>query len=174
MALAWGVSSAEAEGTSLSKGPFSGITPNWDKELPKASRFTILEDFNNEAVRDNETGLVWERSPTAPSFIVWSEAFSICAQREVAARKGWHVPMVEQLTSLFTRSGGGLPIGHPFHIIPPTENFWSATTLVFGAPNSNAAWTVELNGHRSAVPKTLSGASVWCVRGGQAFDGNTR
>jgi hypothetical protein len=36
---------------------------NWDKNLPSASRFTILHDFNNEAVRDNETGLVWERSP---------------------------------------------------------------------------------------------------------------
>ena len=32
-------------------------TESWDKNLPSASRFTILPKFNNEAVRDNNTGL---------------------------------------------------------------------------------------------------------------------
>jgi hypothetical protein len=46
-----------------SPSDLSGVTQNWDKKLPNEARFTILADFNNQAVRDNETGLVWERSP---------------------------------------------------------------------------------------------------------------
>src|SRR5262245_56889752 len=48
------------------------VTPNWDKNLPandpggacpaSSSRFTCV--FGGAAVRDNETGLVWEQSPT--------------------------------------------------------------------------------------------------------------
>ena len=34
-----------------------------DKTLPNTSRFTVLTDFGGTAVRDNETGLVWEPSP---------------------------------------------------------------------------------------------------------------
>ena len=42
-----------------------GVTQNWDKNLPSASRFTVLAAFGNHAVRDNNTGLVWEQAPDA-------------------------------------------------------------------------------------------------------------
>jgi hypothetical protein len=32
----------------------------WDKNLSSTSRFTILSEFNEAAVRDNNTGLVWD------------------------------------------------------------------------------------------------------------------
>ena len=35
------------------------IPPTWSIKLPAAERFVILADFNNEAVLDKETGLVW-------------------------------------------------------------------------------------------------------------------
>ena len=58
----------------------SGVTQNWDTKLPNDSRFTILPDFNNQAVRDNETGLVWERSPST-SQASWYDAIRVCWQR---------------------------------------------------------------------------------------------
>jgi hypothetical protein len=40
----------------------TGVTQNWDKNLPSASRFTVLANFGGAAVRDNNTGLVWEQA----------------------------------------------------------------------------------------------------------------
>ena len=37
--------------------------PAWDRKLPALFRFYVLTDWNNAAVLDKETGLVWERSP---------------------------------------------------------------------------------------------------------------
>src|SRR5262245_12544986 len=75
-------------------GPaLSTPTQNWDTKLPNDSRFTVLPDFNNQAVRDNETGLVWEQSPdTQPRSSLAARAK--CAQNaeKVGGRKGWRLP----------------------------------------------------------------------------------
>jgi hypothetical protein len=47
----------------VDEDPNAGVTKNWDKKLPNTSRFTVLTDFGGAAMRDNETGLVWEQSP---------------------------------------------------------------------------------------------------------------
>lgn len=168
----FGVTRAAAE-PPIKESALPHIIQNWDHQLPAHRRFTALSDFNDQAVRDNETGLVWERSPS--SIVTgWSDAINFCIRREVAGRKGWHLPMIEQLSSLVDTSGsGGLPIDHPFQNISATfATYWSVTTLTF---NQDAAWAVDFtnNGDLGALPKTI-GASVWCVRGGQSFDGNTR
>ena len=43
-----------------------------------ASRCVVLAVFNNEAVRDNETGLVWEKMLSASTF-TWAGALGYCA-----------------------------------------------------------------------------------------------
>jgi len=47
-----------------------GVTQARDKNLPSASRFTVLAAFGGAAVRDNNTGLVWEHAPDA-TFRPW-------------------------------------------------------------------------------------------------------
>jgi hypothetical protein len=64
--------------TILTSGPVSAQTsmngpyyanPSWDQQFPAAQRFIVLSNWNNEAVLDRETGLVWQRNPN-PSLVV--------------------------------------------------------------------------------------------------------
>ena len=147
-------------------GPFFP-EPAWDRKLPASFRFYVLTDWNNAAVLDKETGLVWERSPaqTAP----WYTARLLCATLTTGNRRGWRLPSVHELNSLFAPSvlpfQGilALPAGHPFNI--PTAKVWSATLDV---ANPNAAWAVDFNGDGvvSIIPDlTNTGLWLWCVRG---------
>lgn len=77
----------------------SGLPQNWDKTLPAATRFVLLLDFASAAVRDNETGLVWEQSPLTTTH-VWSNARVQCTSRLTGGRKGWRLPSVHELASL--------------------------------------------------------------------------
>ena len=63
----------------------------WAKNLPSDTRFTVLTEFNNEAVRDNNTRLVWEVSPTG-GYFDWARAISHCTSRVVGAGKAGHCP----------------------------------------------------------------------------------
>jgi hypothetical protein len=82
---ALGVSSADAD-TPSKEGPFAGVTQNWDKNLPSASRFTFLADFGGAAVRDNNTGLVWERAPDNTTR-VWVIALQYCINKNVGGNE---------------------------------------------------------------------------------------
>ncbi|HEU0069457.1 MAG TPA: DUF1566 domain-containing protein, partial [Nitrospiraceae bacterium] len=77
-----------------------GATPAEAADSPTgqqgASRFVVLEAFNNEAVLDNETGLVWETIP-ARARTVWKNAAGICAKKTVGGKKGWRLPAVKEL-----------------------------------------------------------------------------
>ena len=56
------VRSADAQ--TASAGPYYA-TPSWD-QTPSSTRFVVLSNWNNEAVLDRETGLVWEKRRAHP------------------------------------------------------------------------------------------------------------
>jgi hypothetical protein len=151
------------------------MPPVWGKKFPGANRFVAVLD--GAAYCDQETGLVWERSPAG--VFDWIMAIAHCANREVGGRKGWSLPMREQLASLVDRTGTGvdsngnpvkLPDGHPFKNVQSFV-YWSATTLE-GDPQ--LAWHVGfVNGRVFFNVKDAFRFHAWCVRGGQSFDGNT-
>jgi hypothetical protein len=63
------------------------------------------------AVLDRETGLVWERVPSATAQARWNAAHGgVCATLFLGGRLGWRVPAEEELASLF----GSTRAGHPF------------------------------------------------------------
>jgi hypothetical protein len=127
------------------------------------TRFTVLNEFNGQAVRDNTTGLVWELSPRLGVYD-WDWAHRQCSSSTVGGRTGWRVPTVDELSSLVDVSSIDLklPAGHPFTHVE-SAIYWSATKH-----NSNAGYAlfVNLSSGRSAALEKYMASFVWCVRGG--------
>lgn len=147
------------------------VPPAGGKKFSGADRFVAV--LYGVAYCDQETGLVWEVSP-AGGFFDWAGAISHCATREVGGRKGWALPMREQLASLvetnsFLCTGGGLclPDGHPFQNVQ-SANYWSASTTA-GSPTF--AWLVNFFLGGVLVVKLDGKGHAWCVRGGQSSAG---
>ena len=140
---------------------------DWDKNLPIAKRFTILPNFNNEAVRDNNTGLVWERAP-ANNLVDWAAATRFCANKVVGGTKGWRLPSVVELASLVDPTvapmGPTLPAGHPFTNVQ-SAHYWSATSSLQTHPQPWAWFVNFIDGVVTDVDKTAVQAHAWCVRG---------
>ena len=65
---------------------------DWGNKIDNVSkRFEILNKFNDEAVLDKETQLVWER--TLQSFPApWHLARHFCANKRISGRMGWRLP----------------------------------------------------------------------------------
>jgi len=144
------------------------IPPSWSFKLPASERFVVLAEFNNAAVLDKETGLVWEKEPSI-SARGWESSTLYCVEKYLGGRGGWRLPTIEQLWSLVDRSAAGtikLPDGHPF--INVQEIYWTATTSV---TDPNNAWILyfSFGGVFDPVSKPAL-YNVWCVRGGQSYD----
>lgn len=94
---------------------------SWAVIASVADRFVVLSSYNNEAVLDRETGLVWLKKPmvrTDETF--WFLAMEDCASNPFGGRFGWRLPSRSELGSLMMDNGNGesgtgiLPPGHPF------------------------------------------------------------
>jgi hypothetical protein len=158
------------------------IPPVWGKKIAGADRFVAVLD--GSAYCDQETGLVWEGAPDiigGPNnngTRNWVRAIGHCANLEVDGRKGWQLPLREQLASLVDTTGTGvdgngnpvkLPDGHPFQDVQSAP-YWAASVSV---DFPLAAWLVGFSsGFVTSINKGNS-QRAWCVRGAQSFDGNT-
>src|SRR5437773_12899 len=78
-----------ANGQTFQNGPYYA-TPSWDQQIPAAQRFVVLTNWNNEAVLDRETGLVWQRAPDLLKQHNWFFALNTCnAGTVIGNRRGW-------------------------------------------------------------------------------------
>ena len=141
---------------------------SWDQTMPTETRFVVLANFNSEAVLDQNTGLVWERSP-AMARVDWKGAKSSCLNKAIGSQRGWRLPSIVELASLLDPSiqdsGSMLPSGHPF-LNNPSGFYWSASA----DGEFSRAWHLHLsNGHVHMTSKT-SLFKTWCVRGGSGAD----
>ena len=160
------------------------IPPTWSQKLLSPERFVLVLD--GQAVLDKETGLVWERSPMAnpadDQTYLWKEACDYCFNLEVANRKGWRAPTIEELSSLIDNDNiyPALPEGHPFTLqngpLPGNPQcYWSSTTHFSIIQN---AWGIDIsNGDAFYIDKDNPNLNlveylfVWCVRGGHGHNG---
>jgi hypothetical protein len=144
------------------------VAPTWSIKLPVAERFVVLADYNNEAVLDRETGLVWEKQPNMTN-VDWVYAQAFCLNRIVGNRMGWRMPIAEELTSLIdpSEANPALPSGHPFNI--SSYAFLSSTTYV--AVPDLVTLAVSFGTMPGVTNQSKDGHTpVWCVRGGQGYD----
>jgi len=167
------VATQPADAQTISAGPYYA-TPSWDQKLQcdtqaTCPRFIVLSNWNNAAVLDRETGLVWEQSP-GTTRQTWPNAQPLCNNKVVGNRKGWRLPTIQELASLLDPSvpGLALPAGHPFSNIN-TLQYWSATTI---ASNTSFAWIVIFgSGDVTSDNKDPNFKDfVWCVRGESGGD----
>jgi hypothetical protein len=148
---------------------------NWDKRIDNVQqRFRVLSAFNNEAVLDRETGLVWERSPSSNVW-PWPTARLFCAQKAVGGRGGWRLPAFSELASLIdptvqAHGAPRLPAGHPFLNVQAAE-YWSST--VFAEQPGFTMIVVFSFVSGSDAPINVNDANIngapryaWAVRGG--------
>ena len=159
-------------------------TPSWDQTLPCGTlgrlgsvcpRFVVLTNMGSHAVLDQETGLVWEQSPSTGGFTEWKQALSHCMMLIKGNRMGWRLPTIQELASLIdpTRSSPPLPAAHPFSDVSIVDNYVSATT-VLGDP-FGSAWAIQFFGHGLVTFVELNEHFIipyraWCVRGGQGLE----
>ncbi len=167
-------------GTGGTTDPGTTSEPPANESKP---RFEVLVEYNNLAVRDNESGLIWEKSPNTGTINFYG-AWMQCARRDLHMQMGWRLPATAELTSLMdgmnsdTQQDLLLPDGHPFVGIftAPGKGYWSATqsknssgvnvtplAVYFSksSANGNLANTVGQLAYANSV-----NAGVWCVKGG--------
>jgi hypothetical protein len=141
--------------------------PSWDTVNTKKSRFKVLKQFNQAAVLDVETGLVWEQSPSATQGD-WFAANNACNTKVVSDRLGWRLPTIQELTSLIdpNTTNPSLQADHPFSNV--AGPYWAATTL---ASDDAQAWRVNFTtGNVGLNTKATATLSAWCVRGASGVD----
>ena len=97
----------------LAMGWFIPVNHTSGADAPSSTRFTLM--LNGAAVKDNQTGLIWEQEPDR-EHDVWSRSVARCATKDVGGQKGWRAPTVDELKTLIDTSqhDPALPAGHPF------------------------------------------------------------
>jgi hypothetical protein len=144
----------------------AGVIQNWHKAHPATQRFAMLSAFNNDAVLDKTTGLVWEKSPQTTT-VTWNEARTKCVNKAVGGQKGWRLPSPVELRSLVGPIRGLsrpiLPPSHPFLNVQVTS-YWS---VVPEAHLPSYARNVDafLGNMLSLFNFKMFSFPVWCVRG---------
>jgi hypothetical protein len=150
---------------------------SWDKNVNSTTRFVLLGAFGNAAVKDKNTGLVWERSPDQTQR-TWFEASHYCWSRIVSGTYGWRLPKVEELKGLLD------PLLPPPYV--PTSAFSGVQPYYYWTITSDEQY-LEINGYVkgalsiSLTPITVNNAVrsqgfanysdignpfyAWCVRG---------
>ncbi|MCR5864079.1 DUF1566 domain-containing protein [Aquincola sp. J276] len=149
----------------VAPGPYYA-SPSWDQQLPAASRFIVLSNWNAEAVLDRETGLVWQRQPLAAVEDNVS-AQVLCRLATTGGRGGWRLPSGTELGTLWdpnpTAAATGLPAGHPFIGIT-SEPFHSSTHLTRTGVSAFAYGHVfGINGGVRLLNMSQR-QRYWCVR----------
>lgn len=142
------------------------------RQAPRAEnlgldRFEIV--YEGTAVRDKETGLVWEQSPE-PTMMTWADAVTHCDSLEPRGRTRWHLATLDELSGLVDSSVLGspkLPSAHPFDTgcrlggCVQSDTYWSSTP--FTESDSHVWLVCFCNGSVTRSDKSFDNFA-WCAQ----------
>ena len=135
------------------------------------------------AVKDNETGLVWERAPgdlngdgevdvnaESEDRVTWLGAHQACISKTTGGKSGWQLPKLYETQSLITLNNSdpntiALPLGHPFQNIISgflLNAYWTATSTI-GQPGF--AWAITFPSGTPVSQGKGGSLFTWCVQG---------
>lgn len=122
------------------------------------SRFTLV--LGGEAVRDANTGLIWEQQPDY-LHDVWSASIERCRVKRIGGLEGWRAPTVTELKSLLDLSqrDPALPKDHPFSNVK-SAIYWTATP---SPTDEIVAWQVSFFTGEAVTDQKSGTRRVWCV-----------
>ena len=120
---------------------------------------------SDDAVLDKETGLVWERQPSA-EVGDYREQSEYSLTKKIAGRLGWRIPTVEEFFSIIdTDTDDLLTPGHPFLNV---QDFFYWTSSAAGAEVNDISYAVDFglnSGNILTFFLRNQSINVWCVRG---------
>ncbi len=145
------------------------------RELSPNQRWGLV--YGGQAILDRETGLVWKRTvASVPAGTAsWWAALEACRNDRTGGRGGWHLPSVEEITSL-----------HPIDPVAPFTNivkkdgpsspfvYWTSSREEVSSPqpasDQQAYWvSIKANGALEVQRGRLSNPmGYFCVRGNWA------
>ncbi|MBI5546720.1 MAG: DUF1566 domain-containing protein [Deltaproteobacteria bacterium] len=129
-------------------------SPGW--AAAPAGRYTVATD----TVRDNKTGLTWQRGvPT--SYYSWANAQSYCQALNLGGfSSGWRLPTKKELETLVDRRDNNPSIDSTAFPNTPSEWFWTSTPYA----SAGSAWYVYFDFGFSDYGDTTYICKVRCVR----------
>jgi len=142
----------------LAMGWFIPVNHTSGADAPSSTRFTLM--LNGAAVKDNQTGLIWEQEPDR-EHDVWSRSVARCATKDVGGQQGWRAPTVDELKTLIDTSqhDPALPAGHPFSNIK-SEIYWTATPH---PTDDIVAWQISFFSGEPVTDQKSGTRRLWCL-----------
>ena len=143
---------------------------SWSRIIDSPNRFKILPKFNNQAVLDRETGLVWQKIPDSRP-LPYNLSVQDCYEIDTGGRKGWRLATIEEISSLIDpeQFDPALPENHPFfNVFRDNILFWSATNSAF---DSRDAFTIKIDSGELNTADKKTFLTHWCVRTGTSHAG---
>ncbi len=124
------------------------------------TRYTFAD--GTDAVRDSETGLVWQRVQSS-GMQTWADAGTACATLTIGGDK-WRLPKVSELITVLDPAAStpsGLDPDY-FSTNEPGDYYWTATAQAIGA--GSGAWNVDTSTGETAPGLNSQQFYVRCVR----------
>ncbi len=129
-----------------------------------AAAFASFQDNGDGTVTDSETGLIWQKTPSAETKN-WQDALAACTDLSLAGKSDWRLPNRNELQSIVDYRWHHPAIDSRIFPNVIGGNFWTSTTDTFSSPT--AAYAVDFNGGAvSSHNKAGNAFQMLAVRGG--------